>query len=52
MHGSEHSQRKAEELTPVQLRQGTGPRAMVVVLTVSTVLAAAAGVALLAYFLI
>jgi hypothetical protein len=39
-----------EEVTPVEARQGTGPRTMVTVLVVSTVLAAAA-TALLAYLM-
>jgi hypothetical protein len=34
----------------VEVRQGTGPRAMVSVLTISLMLAAVAGVALLAYY--
>lgn len=34
----------------VKVRQGTGPRAMVSVLLVSLTLAAAVGIALLAYF--
>ena len=34
----------------VGVRQGTGPRAMVSVLTISLMLAAVAGVALLAYY--
>jgi hypothetical protein len=46
-----HPQEQPEPLTAVKARQGAGPRDMVVVLTVSTALAAVAGVALLAYFL-
>jgi hypothetical protein len=36
--------------TPVEARQGTGPRATVTVLTFSLFMAAVAGSALLAYF--
>ena len=39
------------KVTPVEARQGTGPRDMFGVLIVSLLLAAAAGTALLAYFL-
>jgi hypothetical protein len=41
----------SEEVTPVEARQGTGPRDMVTVLIVSLLLAAAAGTGLIAYFL-
>ena len=44
------SHMRSEELTPVKVRQGTGPRTMLVVLTVSVALAALVGAALLAYF--
>jgi hypothetical protein len=44
-NGEEHI-----EVTPVEARQGTGPRDMVSVLTVSLFLAALVGAALLAYF--
>jgi hypothetical protein len=40
------------EVTPVEARQGTGPRAMASVLTISLFLAALVGSALLAYFLV
>jgi hypothetical protein len=40
------------EVTPVEARQGTGPRDMVTVLSVSLLLAAVAGAALLAYFFV
>jgi hypothetical protein len=39
------------QVTPTEARQGTGPRSMFSVLTISLALAAAAGSALLAYFL-
>jgi hypothetical protein len=39
------------KVTPVEARQGTGPRDMFNVLVVSLLLAAVAGTALLAYFL-
>jgi hypothetical protein len=39
------------EVTPVEARQGTGPRDMFSVLVISLLLAAVAGTALLAYFL-
>jgi hypothetical protein len=39
------------KVTPVEARQGTGPRDMVTVLVVSLLLAAVAGTAILAYFL-
>ena len=39
------------EVAPAKARQGTGPRAMVAVLTISLLLAVIAGTALLAYFL-
>jgi hypothetical protein len=39
------------DATPIEARQGTGPRDMVVVLTVSLLLAAAAGTLPLALFL-
>lgn len=39
------------EITPVEARQGTGPRDMFSVLVISLLLAAVAGTALLAYFL-
>lgn len=42
---------EAEVVTPVEARQGTGPRDMFGVLAISLLLAAAAGTALLAYFL-
>jgi hypothetical protein len=41
----------AQELTPVEARQGTGPRDMFGVLIISLLLAAIAGTALLAYAL-
>jgi hypothetical protein len=40
-----------EEVTPVEARQGTGPRDMFTVLIVSLLLAAAAGTGIIAYFL-
>jgi hypothetical protein len=39
------------EITPVEARQGTGPRDMFSVLVISLLLAAVAGTVLLAYFL-
>jgi hypothetical protein len=39
------------KVTPVKARQATGPRDMLAVLTVSLLLAAVAGTAILAYFL-
>lgn len=39
------------EVTPVEARQATGPRAMATVLSTSLVLAAVAGTMLLAYYL-
>jgi hypothetical protein len=39
------------KITPVEARQGTGPRDMVKVLVISMLLAAVAGTAILAYFL-
>lgn len=45
-HGDEGA-----ELTPVEARQGTGPRNMAAVVIVSTLLAALAGTVLLAYYL-
>ena len=41
---------RGAEVTPVEARQGTGPRDMFSVLVVSLLLAAVAGTALLAYF--
>jgi len=45
-----HREEQPEVLPPIKARQGTGPRDMVTVLIVSTVLAAAA-TALLAYLM-
>ena len=45
------SEQNAAELTPVDARQGTGPRDMFGVLIVSLLLCAIAGTALLAYVL-
>ena len=42
---------RSTEVTPVEARQGSGPRDMFGVLVVSLMLAAAAGTALLVYFL-
>jgi hypothetical protein len=39
------------EVSPREARQGTGPRAMASVLTISLLLAAVVGATLLAYFL-
>jgi hypothetical protein len=47
-----HSEQAPAEVTPAEARQGGGPRDMVTVLTGSLVLAAVAGSALLAYFLV
>ena len=44
-------QEQPTKVTPVEARQGTGPRDMVTVLVVSLLLAAVAGTAILAYFL-
>jgi hypothetical protein len=41
----------SRELTPVEARQGTGPRDMFAVLIISLLLAAVAGTAMLAYVL-
>jgi hypothetical protein len=46
----EREEQKAE-ISPVEARQGSGPRDMFGVLIVSLLMAAAAGTALLAYFL-
>ena len=53
MHEQRTSAReqKTEDVSPVEARQGSGPSDMFVVLVVSLLLAAAAGTALLAYFL-
>ena len=51
---AEHRKSEEEapiEVTPAEARQGTGPRDMVTVLTVSLLLATAAGAALLVYYL-
>ena len=45
------SHEEASELTPVEARQGTGPRDMLGVLIISLLLAAVAGTAMLAYVL-
>ena len=45
------SQEAAPELTPVEARQGTGPRDTFGVLVVSLVLAGVAGAVMLAYLL-
>jgi hypothetical protein len=50
-HGTHESGDHPKELSTVEARQGTGPRAMVSVLTISMLLAAVAGTAILAYFL-
>jgi hypothetical protein len=42
---------KGKDLTPVEARQGGGPRDMFTVLVVSLLLASATGMALLYYFL-
>jgi hypothetical protein len=51
---AEHVQTNGEEhveVTPREARQGTGPRAMVNVLSTSLLLAALVGAVLIAYFL-
>ncbi len=48
--GSNSADGKPVETTPVEARQGTGPRVMVSVLIVSLSLAVAAGAILLAFF--
>ena len=48
--GEDPSQASDGSQTPVEARQGTGPRATVTVLTFSLFIAAVAGSALLAYF--
>lgn len=49
---SEHRDPREDhiEITPVEARQGTGPRDMVTVLAISLLLAVIAGLALWAYF--
>jgi hypothetical protein len=49
VHEMRADERSIKE-TPVEARQGTGPRNMTTVLTVSLVMAAIAGAGLLAYF--
>ena len=51
MTEKESSHEEAAELTPVEARQGTGPRDMFGVLIISLLLAAIAGTAMLAYVL-
>jgi len=41
----------ATRVTPTDARQGTGPRDLLTILTISLLLAAVAGTALVAYFL-
>jgi hypothetical protein len=48
--GTSHEE-AAQELTPVEARQGTGPRDMFGVLVVSLFLAAIAGTVMLVYLL-
>ena len=50
-HVTTRSDEHPTNLTTVEARQGAGPRAMFGVLTISMLLAAAAGTAILAYFL-